>query len=85
MKAKSLKLLVIKEICSWLQTFHPSNPGGKHFQNMTKPNNLSLMDNGFTQFKLVLTFNLVHYLVLLSFSTKLSYPILLNLVIFERN
>jgi len=34
MKAKSLKklfkkkLLVIKEICSWLQTFRPSNPGG---------------------------------------------------------
>jgi len=29
MKAKSLKkLLVIKEICTWLQTFHPSNPGG---------------------------------------------------------
>jgi len=22
------KLLVIKEICSWLQTFRPSNPGG---------------------------------------------------------
>jgi len=29
MKAKSLKkLLVIKEICSWLQTFRPSNSGG---------------------------------------------------------
>jgi len=28
-KAKSLKtLLVIKEICSWLQTFPPSNPEG---------------------------------------------------------
>jgi len=28
MKAKSLKTpLVIKEICSWLQTFRPSNPG----------------------------------------------------------
>ena len=28
MKAKSLKkLLVIKEICSWLQTFRLSNPG----------------------------------------------------------
>jgi len=22
------KILVIKEICSWLQTFRPSNPGG---------------------------------------------------------
>jgi len=29
MKAKSLKkLLVIEEICSWLHTFRPSNPGG---------------------------------------------------------
>jgi len=29
MKAKSLKkLLVIKEICSWLKTFSPSNRGG---------------------------------------------------------
>jgi len=29
MKAKSSKNLVIKEICSWLQTICPSNPGGK--------------------------------------------------------
>ena len=27
-ESKIKKLLVIIEICSWLQTFHPSNPGG---------------------------------------------------------
>ena len=33
MKAKSLKKLeVIKEICSWLQTFRPSNQGSQEQQ-----------------------------------------------------
>jgi len=34
------KLLVIKEICSWLQTFRPSNPGGSQ-------EHISLITNSF--------------------------------------
>jgi len=42
MKAKSLKkLLVIKEICSRLKTFRPSNPGGSQ-------EHISLITNSFS-------------------------------------
>ena len=34
------KLLVITEICSWLQTFRPSNPGGRQ-------EHISLITNSF--------------------------------------
>jgi len=42
---KLLKLLVIKEICSWLQTFRPSNPGGSQAH-------ISLITNSFNDFLL---------------------------------
>ena len=51
MKAKSLKkLLVIEEICSWLQTFRPSNPGGSQ-------EHISLITNSFfNDFAFILQF-----------------------------
>jgi len=41
-EAKSFKtLFVIKDICSWLQTFHPSNPAGSQ-------QHISLITNSLT-------------------------------------